>query len=381
MRRFLAALALGLAMVPLARAAEIGEPGEAAVSAVSVLAPALVQPMVAPALAPEIAAPASAAADSAEAQLPQAAAAPAEQPAASAAPAAVAARLSGQGPAQPQSPASQLYVLSRTIDRSVALGPVAQVAHYAVEVAIQTGKLVAAYHLGGVPAAVAVSLFEIPRLPVSVVGQSLLDLSQRSARARLKMLRAVAREPGVTGIKVLTGSELRFRGILAQRRDNHELVMIEATRPPTGLEARFGRAVPVPEPQKTSLRLRLTVAGQPQAVEWRPTLLDVLARRPPPPEVAGAWSAAIYESLRGLGWLRRLFGSRVARDTRVEAVLVSPDGGEQALGVLARGRAALRLAKGGKAVPMTAARVVSSPTQARPWRWLDALLGREIVVR
>ncbi len=110
------------------------------------------------------------------------------------------------------------------------------------------------------------------------------------------------------------------------------------------------------------------------------SLRDVLARRPLPPAIAAAWKDALSLHKRALGWVRWLFTSRLERETRMDMTLVTSDGEEHALGLLAHGKAAFKLARGKKGVPLMEARVVRRPRRRAPLRWLDAFLGREIVV-
>jgi len=266
---------------------------------------------------------------------------------------------------------SGLYILSRTFDRPVELSPRAQVGHYAVEAAIQSAKIAAAYWLAGWPGAASAGLLTLWHYPLSVGYQSLGHLSYKQTRDRSRFLRELAGNPDVEGLKVVTGSQVHFRGPLAHRQTSHGLVIVEASRPPSFPDA---SALPVSDPAKTWFRLKLSILGEEHSLEWRPTLADALARRTPPEAVARAWREFVARA----GWWRRYFGA-AARETLIAVALVGENGEERELGVIARGRPAVKLASGRSALPLADVRVVSKPTRRAPWRWLDALLGREIV--
>ena len=289
-------------------------------------------------------------------------------------------------PAQPGRPAEpappgRLYVLSRTIDRTVALGRTAQAGHYAFEALWQAAKMGAGYHWGGWGGAAGMAVLEVPWAPLSIAGRSYVHLRVLTARDRRRLLRELAQEPGVSDIMLITGSERRRKGLLAHRQINHELAVLTSARPPAGLEARYGRAIPVADPSKAEFRVRLSVYGAQHPVEWRPTLRDIQERRAPPAEVTAAWKAALALHKRAIGWFRWLFTSRLERETRFDISVSDGQGQEQPLGILAEGKPAMKLALGKGGAPVVETRVVDKPSRRWPLSWLDALLGRELLRR
>lgn len=273
----------------------------------------------------------------------------------------------------------RLYVLSKTVDRTVKLGPVSKALHYGIEGAWMLGKGAVAWKVGGWGAAVAVTALELPRYPVSVFAQSLAHLAIKQFREKLKFLKELARAPEVTGLKTLTGSQLEMSGPFAERQVAHSLVLLEATGQPA-VDEQFGAAVPLGDPARTRFTLTFSGAGATNGQVWNATLADVLAGKALPSHLAAAWTMEAQRRLSKENWLMRAFYSKVKPTFEVRASLVTASGEERDLGVLARGRGALKLARGRKGVPLSETRVTRG-LALKPQRWLDALLGREIVVR
>jgi hypothetical protein len=65
----------------------------------------------------------------------------------------------------------------------------------------------------------------------------------------------------------------------------------------------------------------------------------------------------------------------------MDVTLVMPSGEVKALGTLSSGRAAARLLKGKKTMPVSDTRVSKFWSRRGIKRWIDVVLGREIVVK
>lgn len=237
-----------------------------------------------------------------------------------------------------------LHLLARPLRETVELGLVARVLHYVLETGFQFVKAGLLWQAtGSVSAGLAVLAFELVKLPPMITAQSLADLQARYWWRRRSVMRELAAQPGVAGVKVLTAAHVEFSGILARRKENTGLIFVESEG---GLEAEVGRfGAPIAVQNAETARVRLTMVQNDRSarVPWTPTLAELLAERPLPDDVARSWRSTLAERKADTGWLKRVFDFSKEKDLRVEAALVGHDGTEQALGTLAMGRSARRL--------------------------------------
>jgi hypothetical protein len=290
--------------------------------------------------------------------------------------------------------APSMYVLSRTVDRTIRLKSWEVAAHYGVEVAIQAAKVAAVWHWVGPGAAAAALLWEAPRVPFSIMGQSALHLTIRYVIQKLRFLRELAREPGVHKIQVIRGSTPKLEGFVVREQENSAFVALESNQPLEGrdivIKRPSGRLLgqrieehfqAIPAPKEMVVRVNFGIADGTHAVAWKTTLPEFLARPPQPSDIAAVWRSW-FEELRSLeSWWRRLAMSRVKKRTHMDITLELPSGSTVDLGTLAKGRAAARLLRGNKSMPVSETRVSKFWSRRGLKRWIDVLLGREIVVK
>jgi hypothetical protein len=235
--------------------------------------------------------------------------------------------------------------LSKPLEVSARLGPVARVSHYAFEIAFHLVKAWLLLRAGVHAAAVGLEFaWSAAKAPAMISVQSMADLQIRYWWTKLKTLKALARIPGVERIAVLTGTETHFSKFVAARQDNRGLIFVESAQPLTAERTLgFGTPLPIEDPTATRLRLSLEVAGTEHPSAWTPSLRDLLDRKSIPPEVARQWREQIREAKKDQSRFRRFFDSRFERELKVRAVLVTPEGRTLSLGVLSQGKSVKKL--------------------------------------
>jgi len=261
-----------------------------------------------------------------------------------AAPSAGAVPLAPSAPMAAQAPAPRVHLLSKPLHEIVALGPLARFLHYALETAAQFVKAGIAWHATGSPAAgAAVLAFELIKMPPMLTAQSLADLQIRYWWRKLSTLKKLADTPGVTRIRVLTTGDAEFSRLLAVRKENTGLVFMDSTGPLPEQVANFGAPIGISNLATRQARLTLIHDGKRSAVEWTPTLGQLLSGKPIPKKVAAAWRAALEARNKGKSRLRRLFDFSKDKEIRLEAALADGNGGESALGTIVFGKAVKKL--------------------------------------
>jgi hypothetical protein len=243
--------------------------------------------------------------------------------------------LAAPGPAAAPA-APRIYLLSKPLRETVSLGPLSLVAHLGYALSWEALKAFAGWKATGSPmGALAVLAVELPFSPAMVTGRSLLDLGQRYWRRKLAVLREIARAPGVERVRVLTTGEAEFWGPVAYRKRNTGLIFVESAGGLPEEVGRFGAPIPIADAAARTVRMTLVQDGRAVA-EWLPTLADLLAGRPIPPETAADWRAA----LKGAG-PKSPVGSVIkavkGKELSVEASLLDEHGGERELGPVAYG--------------------------------------------
>lgn len=241
-------------------------------------------------------------------------------------------------------PTRTLHLLAKPLRETVELGIVARVLHYALETGFQFLKAGLVWQAtGSVSAGLAVLAFELVKLPPMITAQSLADLQTRYWWRRRSVMKELAAQPGVKGVKVLTTGHTEFSGILARRKENTGLIFVESEG---GLEAevgRFGAPIAVKNAETARVRLVMVQKDRSARIPWTPTLAELLSEQRLPDDVAQSWRSTLAEQKADKGWLKRLLDFSKEKDLRIEATLVGADGSEQALGTLAMGRSARRL--------------------------------------
>lgn len=237
-----------------------------------------------------------------------------------------------------------LHLLAKPLRETVELGLVARVLHYALETGFQFVKAGLVWQAtGSLSAGLAVLALELVKLPPMITAQSLADLQARYWWRRRAVMKDLAAQPGVEGVKVLTAAHVEFSGILARRKENTGLIFVESEGDLGAEVGRFGAPITVQDAETARVRLTMVQNDRSARIPWLPTLAELLAERPLPDDVAQSWRSTLAEHKADKGWFARVFDFSKEKDLRVEAALVSPDGTEQALGTLALGRSARRL--------------------------------------
>lgn len=257
-----------------------------------------------------------------------------------AAPSAGDAPLAPSAPHAARAPAPRVHLLSKPLHEVVQLGPLARFLHYALETAAQFVKAGIAWHATGSPAAgAAVLAFELIKMPPMITAQSLADLGLRYWWRKLTTLRRLADTPGVTRIRVLTTGDAEFSAMLAVKKANTGLVFMDSSAPLPEDVPGFGAPIGISNLAVRKARLTLMQDGKRAAVDWTPTLGQLLSGKPIPKKVAAAWRAALEARNKGKSRLRRLLDFSKDKELRVEAVIEDGAGGEQALGTIVFGKA------------------------------------------
>jgi hypothetical protein len=240
--------------------------------------------------------------------------------------------------------ARTLHLLAKPLRETVELGIVARVLHYVLETGFQFVKAALVWQAtGSVSAGLAVLALELAKLPPMITAQSLADLHARYWWRRRSVMKELAAQPGVAGVKVLTTGHTEFSGILARRKENTGLIFVESEGGLGAEVGRFGAPIAVANAEQARVRLTMVQKDRSARVPWTPTLAELLAGRALPDDVAQSWRAALAEQKADAGRLKSFFDAGKEKDLRVEATLVGADGAEQALGTLAMGRSARRL--------------------------------------
>lgn len=240
--------------------------------------------------------------------------------------------------ARPEPP--RTYLLSRPLEQTARLGPVAQALHYILETAMQFLKAALAWQAtDSLAAGAGVLAFELVKMPPMITAQSLADLGLRYWRAKLTTLRALADVPGTARIRVLTTGEVEFKGILAVRKENRGLIFLDSAGALPAEIAGFGAPQPVADLSRRRLRLVLEHGGVPERVVWTPTLGRLLSGSKVPRRVAAAWRARLDADQKGKSALERLFDFSQGKSLRLQAHLSDGAGGETPLGTVAFGGA------------------------------------------
>ena len=123
--------------------------------------------------------------------------------------------------------------------------------------------------------------------------QSLSDLSARYWWRKLKVLRAVARTPDVTRIRVITTSDVSFSWVLARSQDNNGLIFIDSKKDLPREVAHFGAPIHVEDVAQQKLRLVLVHGDEDSIVTWSPTIAELLDGKPLPDNVSRAWRESL----------------------------------------------------------------------------------------
>lgn len=252
-------------------------------------------------------------------------AAPADAPAAP--------RPSGLAPASAPARRS-VYLLSKPMRETVALGPLSLLAHAGYALAWEAFKAWLGWKATGSPmGALAVLAVELPFSPAMATARSLIDLGQRYWRRKLAVLKEIARVPGVERVRVLTTGEARFWGPIARRKENTGLIFVESSGELGRDFGRFGTPIPVSEDQ--GVRLRLIKDGEEAGPSWTTPLKALLDGEPIPPAQAAAWREGLHEHAKRP--LERVVSLSEGKGLRLDASLVGADGTETPLGAIAYG--------------------------------------------
>lgn len=252
--------------------------------------------------------------------------------------------LAPSSPKAAQRPAPRVHLLSKPLHETVKLGPVALFLHYALETAMQFVKAGIAWHAtGSLSAGAAVLAFELIKMPPMLTAQSLADLQIRYWWRKLSTLKKLADTPGVTRIRVLTTGDAEFSRLLAVKKENTGLVFMDSTGALPEQVAGFGTPIGISNLATRKARLTLIHDGQRTAVEWTPTLGQLLSGQPIPKKVAAAWRAALEARNNGKSRLRRLLDFSKDKEIRLEAALADGSGGESELGTIVFGKAVKKL--------------------------------------
>jgi hypothetical protein len=252
--------------------------------------------------------------------------------------------LAASSPKSAQAPAPRVNLLSKPLHETVELGRVARFLHYALETAMQFVKAGIAWHATGSPAAAgAVLAFELVKMPPMITAQSLADLGLRYWWRKLTTLKKLSDTPGVTRIRVLTTGDAEFSGMLAVKKENTGLVFMDSSEPLPEEISSYGAPIGISNLATRKVRLTLIHDGKRAAVDWTPTLGQLLSGKPIPRKAAAAWRAALEARNKGKSRLRRLLDFSKDKEIRVEASLEDGAGGEQPLGTIVFGKAVKKL--------------------------------------
>jgi hypothetical protein len=248
------------------------------------------------------------------------------------------------GDAKPAEPGHQVYLLSRPLRETVEIGPVGRFLHVAEEVVWTSGKMLLAWKATGHPTAgLAVLGIDVLKAPAVLTMQTLADLGQRYWRRKRKILRSLARAPGVTRLRVLTTGVVEFSGPLARRKENTGLVFVEADAPLAEDWGRFGRPIPLGGVAGTRVRLTVVRDGQAVGEAWTPTLGDLLDGKKIPAAVSLAWREALKSGGLADASVKILTGGAQEKGLTLRADLLAPYGPEQPLGAIAYGASVRKL--------------------------------------
>jgi hypothetical protein len=236
-------------------------------------------------------------------------------------------------------------LLSKPLEVSAKLGPVAQIGHYAFEIGFHAVKSYLLWRAGVHVAAVAAEFaWSAAKGPAMISIQSMGDLQARYWWTKLKTLKALARIPNVERIAVLTGTETHFKKVVASRQDNRGLIFLETSEPLDAMATRgHGTPLLIRDPRAARIKLSLEVAGQEHPSSWTPSLQDLLDRKNIPPAVAKAWRERLDEAKKDMTPWRRFFDLDFERNLKVHAVLIDPSGKEMPLGALSQGQSTKHL--------------------------------------
>lgn len=238
-----------------------------------------------------------------------------------------------------------VYVMSKPLNVTVELGPVARVLHWVGEAGWHMGSAALLYHATGNPhAAATMAAVGILKMPPVVTAQSAMDLSARYWWYKFKSLKELAFIPDVRKIKVLTGGETDIKAFVAFRRTNRGIVFLETSKPlPEGLETAQGKPILIDDIENRSVKVEMSLGEKKSPVVWEPTLKDLLEKKPMPKDVARAWREEVKEAKKEKSWFGRFFDYSFEKSLKIDVALVAPNGSALELGTLAQGASAKRM--------------------------------------
>lgn len=242
-------------------------------------------------------------------------------------------------------PRPTVYLLSKPLEVTAKLGPVAQVLHYAGETAFQILKAALLLKAGAhMAAAVALFSIEFVKMPPMITAQSMADLQIRYWWKKLKSLKELARIDNVDRITVLTASETHFNWVVAARQENRGLIFLQTSKPLREMSTLgFGEPVKIEDPRAAHLRLTFSLSGKESRIRWTPTLQDAFDKKPIPDEIAASWRAEIREAKKDKSWFKRFFDFALEKNLKVNATLIDAAGNETAFGTLTQGQSTKKL--------------------------------------
>ncbi len=241
----------------------------------------------------------------------------------------------------------------------MVVGPIDQVANYALHTAslVVRGLAVAASGHPGV--AIGWIALDLTHFPVLVAGTSMADLMARQYLYNRHLMSEIRKVPGVRRAILLTGGEYGFNGIVPRSRRNQTMMILQTDRelpesiltghPDANWDPKWGTPIAVNDPSQSRLTLRLFTEGERNPQEWTVSLDALSHQVEMPAAIKQSWQSSVRGSnQKQPGWLKRTltlhrYHPESPDRLRVDATLQDPQAGTVHLGTIAIGGGVERL--------------------------------------